>query len=194
MKSKSDFQSESLESQNHGLSRPRNALSSSKPKSVPVFHSEMSEPLTTRAVAEAHTERRSRRCTSRSEAGLCKNGKRDSIHHCLLEVTFGTATMLELRQKPPYTIPVWVVVVYRLCLPKQTVPRNTLFPDADKVTAGRKRDAHLGVRTSRARRESTVQRVLHKGGHSLGGITCLTLPVQYGLVCFVRISSCDGSS
>ena len=32
-------------------------------------------------------------------------GKRDSIHHHLLEVTSETATVLELRRKPLYTTP-----------------------------------------------------------------------------------------
>ena len=35
----------------------------------------------------------------------CIIGKRDSIHHHLLEVTFGTATVSELRQRLLYTTP-----------------------------------------------------------------------------------------
>ena len=39
------------------------------------------------------------------------------MHHHLLEVTFETATMLELRQKASIHHPLWVVVVYRIGLP-----------------------------------------------------------------------------
>ena len=51
-------------------------------------------------------------------------GKRDSIHHHLLEVMFETSTIPELRQKL-CTPPLWVVVVvYRIGLPSA---RGTLM-------------------------------------------------------------------
>ena len=33
----------------------------------------------------------------------------------------------------------------------------------------------------------------HTSRHILAGTTCLTLPVEYGFVCFMRVSSCQGS-
>ena len=40
-----------------------------------------------------------------SQAPQNRIGKRDSVHHHLLEVIFETATVLELRQKLPHTTP-----------------------------------------------------------------------------------------
>ena len=48
------------------------------------------------------------------------NGKRHSVHHHLLEVTFETATVLEMRQKLLYTTPSWwwwcIESVFRLLI------------------------------------------------------------------------------
>ena len=49
-------------------------------------------------------------------------GRKDSIHHHLLEAVSETADVLELRQKasrhhPPWVVLVLVVVVYQIALP-----------------------------------------------------------------------------
>ena len=54
-------------------------------------------------------------------------GQSDSMNDHLLEVHFETATVPESRQTLLYTHPLWVVVVYRIGLPKYELIANRAF-------------------------------------------------------------------
>ena len=62
-----------------------------------------------------------------SERGRSNLWKTDSIHHHHPEAISGTATVLELRQKASIHHPLWVVVVYKIGLPKNTLKFSTVL-------------------------------------------------------------------
>ena len=95
-----------------------------------------------------------------ASASFWSSGRRDSIHHHLLEAISEIASVLESRQTPLYTTPLWVVVVvYKFALPiisfqrpRKSAPRVSRLSAcscANSNPSSCLRDLHGGTRDKR---------------------------------------------